>query len=390
MSDIGRPPELAWVPVDNLDVDPAYQRTLEAPRSRKLIDKIAAEFNWRKFGALIVTPASDNRYWIIDGQHRTHGARQRGDIAYLPAIVHKGLDQTEQALAFLGANRDRVAMSAQALYHALLLAKDPEAQIIAKICNFERITITRHNISAAKFRARETGAVPMLRRILSKHGEAHLARTVNILVSTWGDVPGALQSGLFMAVSMFLHEDGDERALRETLPRRDWRKLLASAVNTGGIEHGRGRLLCDTLKRWVAEQSVAAEPAPRPFKRGELPSVKPRPQPRRTPSPERSAQHADSEAIEKFLAEKGARVVMSPDQIAAFLRDSGHPCTIQIAEEARGTGGQPPKYLEKARCILDGRVVPVKRIYDLANELRAGAGLAPVSVASTTGTGHPI
>ena len=87
-SDIGTPPELAWLPVDKLDVDPAYQRTLDTKASQKLITKIAENFRWISFQAILATPqgeGDDRRWLIIDGQHRAAAAKQRG-IPHIPAI----------------------------------------------------------------------------------------------------------------------------------------------------------------------------------------------------------------------------------------------------------------------------------------------------------------
>lgn len=106
--DVGPLPDLAWLPVEKLDVDPAYQRTLDTPRSRALVARIAAAFRWARFQAILAAPAAPDRWLIIDGQHRVTAARQIG-LARVPAVVIPVLTTAEQAAAFVGANRDRVA-----------------------------------------------------------------------------------------------------------------------------------------------------------------------------------------------------------------------------------------------------------------------------------------
>jgi hypothetical protein len=107
MSDPGPKPDLYWLPIDKLDVDPAYQRTLDTKASQKLIQKIADGFRWISFQAILATPVGqgDNKRWlIIDGQHRVAAARLR-TIENVPAIVVAEASQSEQAAAFVGANR---------------------------------------------------------------------------------------------------------------------------------------------------------------------------------------------------------------------------------------------------------------------------------------------
>ena len=186
MSDPGPLPELAWLPIDKLAVDPAYQRSLDTPRSQKLIDRIAAEFDWLRFGALMAVVAGEQRWLVIDGQHRMTGALRRGGISHLPAVVYEKVDNTRQAAAFVGANRDRIAMSAQALYHAQLAAGDAGAITIARICERVGIKILRSNKAARQVPAMATAAVPALRALVRLYGEAHAGDAVSAVVGALG------------------------------------------------------------------------------------------------------------------------------------------------------------------------------------------------------------
>src|SRR5262245_51045280 len=124
---IGTPPELAWLPVAKLGVDPSYQRTLESRRSKALVDRIAGDFRWLAFQAILATPKADGEGWLIlDGQHRAEAARRVG-VEHVPAVVVKVADVSEQALAFVRANQDRVAVNSFALHHAKIIAGDEKA-----------------------------------------------------------------------------------------------------------------------------------------------------------------------------------------------------------------------------------------------------------------------
>lgn len=96
---------------------------------------------------------------------------------------------------------------------------------------------------------------------------------------------------------------------------------------------------------------------------------------RPAPDPERAA-------IDKFLAEKGARLVMSPEQVAAFLRQAGHRATIRVARPGH-SAKHAELYLDAPVPELDGRAVSLAELYARANELRQRGGLPPVAVPDT-------
>src|ERR1700681_2137608 len=139
MTDPGPVPDLTWLPVDRLDVDPTYQRTLDTPGGKRLVAQIAENFRWAMFQAILATPGNPERWLIIDGQHRIAGARLAG-VTSVPAVVLPGLSQDDQAAAFVGANR-RVPVSAQAVYHARVAAGDADAMTLARLCKAAGITV---------------------------------------------------------------------------------------------------------------------------------------------------------------------------------------------------------------------------------------------------------
>ena len=256
LSDPGSLPELAWLPVDKLSVDPRYQRRLDSRQSQNLIDKIATNFRWARFQALLAVEADDG-WRVIDGQHRFTAAKRRG-IDRVPAVVLPDGDIAEQAAAFIGANRDRVAVSAQALFHAELAAGEPEALTLDRHARAAGIEIVHYRISNAELGTRRTAAVPALRRILRRFGEVTLARSIGLVAHAWRDQAGSLRAPFFMTVALFLNEGGNEKSLREVMPQRDWRELEEAGKLKGGGEYGPARAMLDVLKGWLdATPSVA-------------------------------------------------------------------------------------------------------------------------------------
>lgn len=187
MSDPGPKPDLYWLPVDRLDVDPAYQRTLDTKASQKLIHKIADGFRWISFQAILATPVGKGRWLIIDGQHRVAAARLRL-IPHVPSVVVAEASQQEQAAAFVGANKDRVPVSAQAIYYARLAAGDPDALRVARVCKAAQVEMLRYPLAASKTPARKTTAISALLRLLKDHPEERITAAVCALSEAYPHV----------------------------------------------------------------------------------------------------------------------------------------------------------------------------------------------------------
>src|SRR5262249_50142805 len=100
----------------------------------------------------------------------------------------------------------------------------------------------------------------------------------------------------------------------------------------------------------------------------------------RRPEPAPSTRTADDDAIGKFLAERGATLVMAPEQVAVFLRDSGYDVVIREIG-AQGKRGAPAIYTRKP--IIAGVEATMAEMYAIANGLRARAGLAAISPPTT-------
>lgn len=120
--DITEPaPVIQWLSMDQLVIDERYQRPLQAA-NWTAIRKIAAEFMWSRFSAVLVAPIEGGRYAIIDGQHRVHAAAMIG-IKQVPAMIVM-IRAEEQAKAFVDVNTKTVRIHANTLFKAALAAGD--------------------------------------------------------------------------------------------------------------------------------------------------------------------------------------------------------------------------------------------------------------------------
>lgn len=124
-------PTLQYLLPQQLQIDDSYQRSIDNPKSEKLIKKIAQQWNWDRCLPLVVSRRENGDLYVIDGQHRLAAARLRGDIAQLPAVVGNYASAAEEAANFVHLNQERVALNSLQLFHAAVAGGDKVAVEIA-------------------------------------------------------------------------------------------------------------------------------------------------------------------------------------------------------------------------------------------------------------------
>jgi hypothetical protein len=162
------PPETTWIDPRELLVDESYQRNL-SERSLSLIRRIAANWDWRRFKAPNVA-WTDEGLEVIDGQHTAIGAACRDDIQKIPVLVTEAPERADRASAFIGLNRDRVAITATQLHAAAVTAGDAEAMAIEEACRSVGITVLKVQPGAGRFKPRDTMAVAAIGALVKRYG----------------------------------------------------------------------------------------------------------------------------------------------------------------------------------------------------------------------------
>lgn len=112
-------PMLIWAALADLVIDRRYQRDITR-NGRMAIQRIADNFDWRKYQPILVAPTDGGKLAVVDGQHRAHAAALCG-IQKLPAMTVP-MTLAEQAAGFAAINRDRITMNAPTIYRAELAA----------------------------------------------------------------------------------------------------------------------------------------------------------------------------------------------------------------------------------------------------------------------------
>lgn len=118
--------KIASVPVSLLCIDKHYQR----PTSSEHVDELVNDWDDTRCDFLMVS-FRDERFYIIDGQHRYKAANYKG-VKELPCIIFTGLTMEEEALLF-GKQNDNVKK--------LTIYDEFNANIVSKNTSVEKVRI---------------------------------------------------------------------------------------------------------------------------------------------------------------------------------------------------------------------------------------------------------
>jgi hypothetical protein len=178
-ADMARPRFIDVAP-GRLFVDESYQRNL-SEHSRRLIRKIVADFDWKRFKPPVVV-AIDGGYEVIDGQHTAIAAASHPAIEEIPVMVVEAPEREQRAAAFIGHNRDRLGVTAMQLHFAAVAAGDPEASMVAAICEAAGVRILRVGPGQrGNFKPGDTMAVAAIKTLCTRHGREKAETIVRLL-----------------------------------------------------------------------------------------------------------------------------------------------------------------------------------------------------------------
>ena len=205
-SEVGERPELQWIKISRLRIDPRYQRDI-ARRGAENILMIAANFKWAKFAPVVIAPIAGNLFSIVDGQHRSTAAALRG-FDSVPCVIIDA-NEAEQADAFVAINSNVTIMTPLQIHAARLAAGDADASALVDACNEAGVTICRYPVPANKVKPGETLAIGMLRSMLDKYGRDVLVSALCCITKTRRGNPGMIRAQIVEALCSVIEAEPD-------------------------------------------------------------------------------------------------------------------------------------------------------------------------------------
>lgn len=173
-------PMFEWVDPGTLLVDEGYQRDL-SERSLKLIRRIVSGWNWAKFKPPIAV-LTDAGLELLDGQCTSIGACTHPDIDEIPVMVVAVAERADRAAAFIGQNKDRVAVTTLQLHAAAVTAGDADALAVERVCQAAGVTVLRAQPGSGRYEPGSTVAVSTIAALIRGRGEEHAGRVLSVLV----------------------------------------------------------------------------------------------------------------------------------------------------------------------------------------------------------------
>ncbi len=249
----GSPPQLQWIEIAALRVDPTYQRDIKRAGRRNMIE-IARGFDWSKFVPVIVSPIEGGHYAIIDGQHRATAALSIG-IKSVPCQIILAT-QAEQAAAFSAINGNTTRIGALQIHKAAVAAGDAEALTIERIAMSAGVKILRYPKRELDQEPGETMAIETIRTGLKTYGETLVALALQALNSGQNRVRGGLGSPIVRAIIDFTADarnaGGSAEQVRQFIGERLMIREMDKA-QSGGLGPGisrAGALKTRLMKQW--------------------------------------------------------------------------------------------------------------------------------------------
>ena len=197
-------PELTWIDPAELVVDEAYQRDL-SDKSVRLIRRIVENWDWRKFKPPVVA-WTDAGLEVLDGQHSATAAVCHPGIDTIPVVVVDATEQQDRASAFIGHNRDRIAVTAAQLQAAAVTAGDKDALATESACRLAQVRLLRIPPSNGRFQPRDTIAASQIAQTVRRRGIDKSAEILTVLALAEF---APIQASHIKAVEMILSDEAN-------------------------------------------------------------------------------------------------------------------------------------------------------------------------------------
>ncbi|WP_312218879.1 DUF6551 family protein [Brevundimonas sp.] len=196
------PPAFEWVDPGTLLIDEGYQRNL-SERSIKLVRKICARWDWRRFKPPVCA-RTERGLEVIDGQHTAIAACSHPAVTTIPVMVVEAASRTERAHSFIGHNRDRLNITPMQMHFAAAAAGDEDALTIDQVCARAGVRVLRAQPGNGVWAIGDTVAVRAIGALINRRGAMRARIVLEALVKGRAR---PLTAGQIKAVETLLHDE---------------------------------------------------------------------------------------------------------------------------------------------------------------------------------------
>jgi hypothetical protein len=207
--------DMEVVAIDDLNVDHAYQRDLDAG----LVQRIAAGWDIVASGPIVVSRRPDGSLWIVNGQHRAAAAKVAGEthiLAQVKSVAGMTPDEARvyEAELRLKGNTRRTDKS-QERFRAQVAARHADSLAIVEIASKFNTRINpwndqKHGINS----------VSAVERLYRKNNGVLLTRVFEFIRDAFGEVGGAFASVAMLNAIAWLLERHDQEMNRSRMVER--------------------------------------------------------------------------------------------------------------------------------------------------------------------------
>lgn len=237
---------IASVPVELLELDHSYQRT-ETGNANKLAenwDDTACEF--------LLVSFRDNKFYVIDGQHRMIAARING-IKSLPCVILTGLTRSEEARRFSVQGMGRKVLTPNDTFKANIECGNTKYKEvytdmeIKRICDKHNIKITLSNFNPM-INPKKLRSISRARIIVNSSGSNCLEWILDTITSSnWEYCTDAYEKDILMLFKTYYTEniedlDNARERLIAIMNAITPREFVANAITTF-INHSKNSAL---------------------------------------------------------------------------------------------------------------------------------------------------
>lgn len=227
------------VPLDELQVDVAYQRPLTS-----FWTKVAEDFNPALVGTLIVSERTRGKKSIIDGQTRWTAMKEL-KLPGAPCLIYEKLSKPDEARLFADLQTKRRGMRSYDRFRAQMVAKQPMALDIARIATEQGFEL------GIEEKANTLKAIASFEYVWG-FDPAHLQDVLYVIRSAWGtENSDATQATIVRGISHFLRYqeavDLDRLVDRLSAVTPSLLAHKASALREGGMAGGGATIMAEAI-----------------------------------------------------------------------------------------------------------------------------------------------